>query len=635
MKVPHHILHLEDDPTDAATVLSILVAADIKCPVTRVDNRSDFVAALERGGIDLVLSDFTLPAFDGLSALEIVKDRWPDIPVIVVSGALGEERAIDTLKRGATDYVLKERLSRLVPAVRRALEQVDDRAKLRAAEARVREQADFLNKARDAIVVRDLEGRILYWNFGAERTFGWTALEAVGRTEKELFGASALAGSDCLRDALLADGWRGEVSVCDKAGRALILESRVTVVRDAAGQPQSHLIISTDITEHAKLKEQVGRAQRLEAIGNLANGIAHDLNNILAPMLMAAGLLKGKLTEPRDRDIMGMVESSAKRGASIISQLLTFSRGVEGARINVQSRHLLSEMDNIMRETFPRNLNICADFPSDLWIVVADATQLHQVLMNLCINARDAMPEGGRLTLAAQNVRLDQAGATLCSLKRPGPYLVFSVSDTGHGIPPAVVSRIFEPFFTTKVLGKGTGLGLSTVLGIAKSHGGSVTVDTRPGQGTVFKVYLPATGATVEVADEAGGEMMPHGHGELILVVDDEAPILATTGRFLQDHGYRAIMTRNSEEAIRQFVEHSGGVHLVVTDVMMPGMGGVELVRTLRILEPEIKIIAISGLGEENKRGEFVAMGVREMLTKPCPPAVLLATINKLLRAKA
>jgi PAS domain S-box-containing protein len=406
-------------------------------------------------------------------------------------------------------------------------------------------------------------------------------------------------------------------------------------VRDEKGEVYRLVGTATDITERKNLERQFLQAQRMEAIGTLAGGIAHDLNNILAPMLMAAGLLKGKLTDKHDLDILSMVELGAQRGASIIRQLLTFSRGVEGERVSVEVRHLAKEMIHIMQETFPRNIEIVQNVPSRLWAVVADATQLHQVLMNLCVNARDAMPDGGKLTIEAQNLQVDAGSAKLLSVPAPGPYVVLTVKDTGSGIRPDLLPRIFDPFFTTKGVGKGTGLGLSTVLGIAKSHGGSVTVYSEPGRGTAFKVFLPATIAAGDSTRIETNAPMPVGHGELVLVVDDEAPIREATRQILETHGYRVIVAESGEEAIKLFFQQVSAVRLVLTDIMMPGMGGIELVSSLRILEPAIPIIATSGLGYDDKKNELTDLGVSEMLPKPCPSALLLSAVQRAVTAKS
>jgi PAS domain S-box-containing protein len=401
-------------------------------------------------------------------------------------------------------------------------------------------------------------------------------------------------------------------------------------VLDRAGEVYRLAGTAADVTERKSLEEQFLHAQRLEAIGTLASGVAHDLNNILAPILMAAGLLKDKIVAPRDLAVLKMIESSAQRGAGIIRQLLTFGRGAQGERVSIQPKHLLREMVQIMQETFPRNLTIEADLPNDLWIVLADATQLHQVLLNLCVNARDAMPGGGTLTLGARNLLVDEAEARRLGQATSGRYLLITVADTGHGIPPEVIGRIFDPFFTTKELGKGTGLGLSTVVGIVKSHRGFVAVESEPGRGTIFKVYLPAD---AEASATASGTVAPMaaGCGELILMVDDELPILDAASRVLREHGYRVITAGNGEEAIKLFLEHTETVRLVLTDVMMPVMGGVELIRALRVLAPDVCVVATTGLDYEDTGGELAALGVAEVLSKPCSSATLLLAIQRAL----
>ncbi len=404
----------------------------------------------------------------------------------------------------------------------------------------------------------------------------------------------------------------------------------VSAARGPAGGPQYAIAMVEDVTEKKKLEEQFLRAQRMEAIGALASGIAHDLNNILAPMLMAATLLKAKLSEPRDQAMATIVENGAQRGAAIIRQLLMFSRGLAGARVNVQVRHLLNEMMHIVRETFPRNIEVERHGPAELWTVKADATQLHQVLMNLCVNARDAMPNGGMLSLSAENVRLNEQQAQFHPLARPGAYVVLTVADTGQGIPPDIIHRIFDPFFTTKPVGQGTGLGLSTVLGIVKSHDGFVTVSSEPGHGTAFKVYLPAADAPESKADTP--ELAaPAGRDELILLVDDEAPIREATREVLERNRYRIVSAANGEEGLRMFVEHRDSIQLVLTDIMMPVMGGIDMIRSVRILEPNIKIIAATGLDEPNARGELAALGVTDILLKPFEPVGLLRTLRRAL----
>jgi two-component system CheB/CheR fusion protein len=382
--------------------------------------------------------------------------------------------------------------------------------------------------------------------------------------------------------------------------------------------------------ERRQLEQQLFQAQKMETMGLLAGGIAHDLNNILAPMLMAASLIKGKLADPRDQAMADMIETSAQRGAGIIRQLLIFSRGQEGERVNVQVIPLLEEMVHILHETFPRNLDIKFSAPPALWTVKADPTQLHQVLMNLCVNARDAMPRGGHLTLKAENVRLTEEFTRQNPPASPGLHVVLSVSDTGEGIPPEVIDRIFDPFFTTKTIGHGTGLGLSTVLGIVRNHGGIVTVYSEPGKGSIFKVYLPASDL-LETGPVKAESASPFGQSELILLVDDEIPIRDSIRELLEKRHYRVLSAANGEEGLRLFAQQPESVSLVLTDMMMPVMGGLDMIRAIRALSPKVRIIATSGLDEPKRREELAALGVTEILAKPVTPAQLLKSLHRAL----
>jgi len=501
---------------------------------------------------------------------------------------------------------------------------------LRSSEDRFRR---LIENASDVIEVIDDGGMIRYQSPSMERLLGYATDEMAGRRLEEF-----VVPEDCSKVAEFLRRARAspeetttvEFRIRHKDGSSRVLQSLGRGLTDRAGERQL-VLNSRDITESRQLEEKFRRAQRLEAIGTLASGVAHDLNNILAPMLMAAGVLKDKLSSKQDQEILAMVESGAQRGASIIRQLLTFSRGIEGARVSVQLRHLMKEMEHLVRETFPREIAIECRVPADLWTVLADATQMHQVFMNLCVNARDAMPNGGRLRMSAENLELDEDTSALNADARPGPYVTVAVSDTGIGIPRENLQLIFDPFFTTKGLGKGTGLGLSTVLGIVKSHGGFVTVYSELGHGTTFKICLPATGSTESPGPDVSTAPIPLGNQELILVVDDEVPILTATSGILAKYRYRVLTADSGQEAIKLFIQHGDSIALVLTDLMMPGIGGAELTHTLRIIRPDIKVIATSGLEHEDNAGAFEALGVVGMLPKPCTPALLLKAVNKAL----
>lgn len=400
-------------------------------------------------------------------------------------------------------------------------------------------------------------------------------------------------------------------------------------VKNAAGRITRIVGVAQDITERKQLEAQFLRSQRMEAIGTLSGGVAHDLNNILAPMLMAAGLLKERVTDEHDREMLTMVERSARRGADIIRQLLTFSRGVDGERVPLPLRHLIKEIGGIVRETFPRDITLIDRVPSELWPVVADATQLHQVLVNLCVNARDAMPDGGTLSIGAENVELTADDVPVAREAVPGRYVVITVADTGVGIDPTITDRIFDPFFTTKDLGKGTGLGLSTVLGIVRSHRGFITMTSTPTKGSSFRVYLPAAAVEPEEPAVVSAEPLPMGRGETILVVDDEQPIREATRLVLEQQNYRVVTATDGQAAVSLFLAERDKVHLLLTDVMMPHMGGAALIRALRLVNPQLKVIAISGLDPEGKRAELAALGITEILPKPCGPKTLLDAIHR------
>lgn len=381
------------------------------------------------------------------------------------------------------------------------------------------------------------------------------------------------------------------------------------------------------------------RAQRLEGIGLLAGGIAHDLNNVLAPILMGADLLKLTARDEPVKQQLDSIVESAKRGADIVKQVLTFARGIEGERIPIEPKHVIKEMARMARETFPRNLRIQVDVPNDLWTVMGDPTQLHQVLLNLSVNARDAMPQGGILSYSARNVEVDPLLAQAHAHAKPGPHVVLHVQDTGTGIPPEVLDRIFEPFFTTKELGKGTGLGLSTAMGIVRSHGGFITVESEPGKGTAFEAWLPASPQAHRPEAKPAAMTLPRGQGELVLVVDDEGDILHVTRAMLERHGYRVITAGDGTLALTELSRHLGEVRLVITDILMPFMDGVQLIHALRRMAPELRVIASSGAlgmpGQKDRTDEVKALGVRQILHKPYSVEQLLRTVHDELQPNA
>jgi len=404
------------------------------------------------------------------------------------------------------------------------------------------------------------------------------------------------------------------------------------VVLDNQGEVAFVVGVNIDITERKKLEQQFLRAQRLESIGTLAGGIAHDLNNILAPIVMSIDLLKGTSENPDTMSILETIEISAKRGSEIVGQVLSFARGLEGARIEVQPKHLLEELEKIIINTFPKDIRLRSAIPKQTWAVLGDPTQVRQILLNLCVNARDAMPNGGLLTVRAENCVIDEQYASMNPQARPGRYVQISVTDTGLGIPAGILGKIFEPFFTTKELGKGTGLGLSTVMAIVKSHEGFINVYSEPGKGTAFKVYLPAMETPSEALLRASGKVsLPRGNGETVLVVDDEASILAITSRTLQAFGCQVLTATDGADAIAVYLEHQKKIAIVLTDMAMPVMDGPALIHALTRIDPAVKIIAASGLDTNGTVAEATRAGIRYFLNKPYTAETLLKAVQAVL----
>ena len=496
------------------------------------------------------------------------------------------------------------------------------------AESEVREQARMLDLAHDVIVVRDLDGRVRFWNQGAQRFFGWTQAEVTGKKVGE-FAYANPAQFQAINQSVLQTGeWQGEISVRAKDGRALFVNSRLTLIRDESGEPISVLSILWDVTEQKKLEAQFLRAQRLESIGVLAGGVAHDLNNILAPILMSAQILRMNSRDPESEEMLATIETSSQRGADIVKQLLTFARGVEGKRSPLQLKHLIKEVSKLIQETFPKNINLRLQTPGDLALVNADATQVHQVLMNLLVNARDAMPQGGVLTLSAKNVSAVSRATKVQRDAPPANFVLIEVADTGTGIAPEILAKIFDPFFTTKDLGKGTGLGLSTVVAIVKAHDGWVDVETKVGQGTTFKIYLPASVSEKLETSDPTESIESLGNGELILFVDDESSVCELAKYILEFKGYRIITAKNGADALKKLSGYSDLVRLVVTDLMMPVMDGATLVHKFREINPAIKIIVSTGLGEEMNTNAIANLNARQILLKPFTADQLLAAVH-------
>jgi PAS domain S-box-containing protein len=875
MPGPLRVLLVEDCPSDAELVLRELSRAGFSPKWQRVDTERDFAASLHPD-LDIILSDFEMPGFSGLRALEVIQELGFEIPFILISGTIGEETAVDAMKKGAADYFLKDRLARLGPAVTLALKQsVARRERLLAATA-LRESEDRFRRLaeniQDVFWMTDLnKHQMLYISPAYERIWGRPSAELAvsplawletihpddqahvlaaavnqaagtydeeyriirpdgslrwirdrafpvhddaGQVDRVVGVARDVTASKQAGDALrlfrsLVDHSNDAFEVIDpESGRFVDVNQKacvdrgytreeylalhvhdvdpavtrenwpwwmnrirlagsinmdgrhqrkdgttfpvevsakwvhldndyiVTVVRDITNRkrneerfrrlvdsnaqgvmfrntsgrildandaflriigysreeldagllnwialtpeefapldrnclaeltdkgvstpyekeyirkdgsrvpvlvgaaafeynPQEGVCFVVDLTEFKKLEQQFLRAQRMESIGTLAGGIAHDLNNVLTPIIMALDLMKLRFTDPASAELLSIIGASAQRGADMVRQVLSFGRGMEGRRLDVQINHLLQEVGKISQNTFLKSISVEITAPPDLWTVTGDPTQLHQALLNLCVNARDAMPHGGTLSLSAENLTLDAHDAGMHLASHPGRYVLTRVRDTGSGMPRHVLDMIFDPFFTTKEIGKGTGLGLSTTQAIIKSHDGFIEVHSEVGKGTLFSIYLPVRAGSSGTSVHTPAEL-PRGNGELVLVIDDEASVRQITRQTLDNFGYRVLLAADGAEAAATYADHLQEIAIVLTDMMMPIMDGTATIHVLKRINPAVRIIAASGLSAGHQAGDPTRLGIHGFLPKPYTAETLLRTLEAALKA--
>ena len=748
MSQPIRVLILEDSVTDAELEVRGLRHAGFEPEWTVVETEEDFLRNLH-GGVDLVLSDNNMPRMHAFRALELLKESGLDIPFIIISGTIGEETAVEAMRLGAADYLLKDRLGRLGPAVKAVLdrhrlqrERIAAEQILEESERRFREMLEnmeliamMLDRQANVTFCNDHLLRITGWEHdgvigsnwfakfvpqsdvdrrelffsnvesgslpqhddnviltrnGETRQILWnntilrdsegrvTGVACIGedvtdrreaemarlasderfrqiaeniqevfwmadeKTEEMLYVSPAYAtiwGRSCESlykeprswiDAIhTEDRERVQRAVVEKRaagnfdetyrilrpdGEVRWIRDRAFPVRDQDGRIHRYVGTAEDVTERKTLEEQFLRAQRLESIGMLAAGIAHDLNNVLSPVLMATPMIREHMSNPDDLAMLATVEASAKRGAALVKQILSFAHGIGGDHVIVQAKHILGDVAGIIRETFPKNIRLEMSFPKDIWTVIGNPTQIHQVLLNLCVNARDAMPAGGLLRIRGGNVSLDADGASALPGARPGTWLVLSVEDTGTGIEPGVLAHIWEPFFTTKTADKGTGIGLSTVRGIVGTHKGFVTLATEPGKGTKFQVFLPAT-------DAVGGA--------------DEANIRDMVKTIVSRNGYRVLAAEDGVEAVAMLAAMPCAIDVVVTDLMMPRLGGRALIEVIRRMYPKVKVLAISGGSRDSDAIQGAIDLADVFLMKPFTMEDLLTHIHDLLHPRA
>ncbi len=568
---------------------------------------------------DFLETDYEI-SFEKLIAVVREKGKW--------EGELRQKtkdgRTVIAKTRLTTSYTESDGLT--------ILETAHDITKAKAADERLQQQASLLEKTRDAILVCDLNHKIIYWNRGAEKLYGWKAEEVLGNEiARTICQCEYKSIQDTLKALEKKDDIQEERINYTKDGKEIDVISRWTLVRNELGQPDYFLIVNTDITDLKHTERQLLRAQRLESIGTLAGGMAHDLNNVLSPILMAVEMLQTDLDLPESsQPWLSVIRENTERGADLIKQVLTFAKGAgDGNHVEIQVAHIIKEQVKVLKQTFPQNINIEFRMDTPLASINADPTQIHQVLMNLSVNAKDAMESGGTLKITAENIKLDKNNAKMNPNAKPGSYVLISVEDSGIGMSPEILDRIWDPFYTTKEVGKGTGLGLSTALSIILGHEGFINAHSEMNRGTQFSVYLPALEIAREEISAKQPLPYPRGSGELILIVDDEKHICEITSAMLEKYGYRSITAADGTEALAIFTQQEK-VDLVITDMAMPFMDGAATTRALRKINPDQKIIGSSGLmsPQETKNRELSVDG---FLAKPFTNEKLLTLVADVL----
>jgi PAS domain S-box-containing protein len=639
------VLHLEDSTRDAEMLREQLDSGGVSADIVLVNSKECFEAALARDSFDLIITDYNLPGYDGTSAIRRAQERQPDTPVIVISGSLGEAEAVKCLHVGATDYLLKDRLDRLGPAVKRAIHEAEEHRKRKDAELAVvqreRRLSSIYETVADILFYIEVEGDGRYRFASINRTFvsttGLAFSEIVGKRMDEVVPEP----SRTLAAAKYAEAIRSKSVVrweetSDYPNGTLTGEVTVAPVFDDEGHC-THLVGAMhDLTERKRLEAQFRQAQKMESVGQLAGGIAHDFNNLLTVINGTAELALGLVPDGTQvHQDLEDIRRAGERAAALTRQLLAFSRKqiLQPQVLNLSTA--VTAMESMLRRLIGENIDLVVVPVEDARSVKADPGQIEQVIANLAVNARDAMPHGGKLTIEVQNVEIDaQYGRERGVAVQPGPYVALTVSDTGVGMDEATQKRVFEPFFTTKGPEKGTGLGLSTVYGIVKQSDGFIWVYSEVGQGTTFKIFLP------RVADAAGSRRAgrPTGataHGrETILIVDDVDGLRHLAKRMLESAGYEVLTAASGEEALRAFALNERPVHLMLTDVVMPGMNGRALADQFKETRPEIKVLYTSGYTDD----AIVRHGVLDpgtaFVSKPFSAAGLLRKVRQVLDSK-
>ena len=624
MKDPLHILLVDDNPEDRALATRELRRGFHNLKIDQITDAKSFTLALESRGYDFVVTDYQLRWTDGLAVLRAIKARWPDCPVIMFTGTGSEEIAVEAMKAGLDDYVLKssKHYARLPSAANLALERRAQWRALKEAESRYRA---LFNDLPIGLCKTTAEGRIIDANPAMIQMLGFPDRESLlsvnaidlyaDPTDRERW--QSLIGRD--------DAVRRYESQLRRYDRSVIwVEENIRVVRDADGGVLYFEGSMEDITGRLNLEAQLRQSQKMESIGQLAAGVAHDFNNILT-------IIKGSVL-PDLQEPLKKISAAADRAANLTRQLLTFSRRQIMQQRALNLNETIGNVASMLERTLGEDIVLKFDFAKDLRTIYADPSMVEQIVMNLAVNARDAMPRGGQLVVRTFAADIDVQYIQKNPEARVGQFVCLSVADTGVGMDAQVLGRIFDPFFTTKEVGKGTGLGLATVYGITKLHHGWIEVSSEVGRGTHFKIFLPASSKQIEPSVNKPADQVVRGGKETVLVVEDEAELRLLTRQILECYGYRVFEGATGAEALKLWPQHAQEIDLLLTDMVMPeGITGWELAEKLRIEKPELKVICTSGYSVELAKMNLDAPAGIRFLQKPFKPQSLALAVRECL----
>jgi PAS domain S-box-containing protein len=633
-----HILLVEDSEDDALLIVRHIQQAGYEVIADRVIDSRTMSESLQQKSWDLVIADYRLPNFNGLAALALLQSKKIDIPFIIVSGTIGEDVAVQAMKAGAHDYVMKGNLNRLIPAIQREMDEAEMRRERRSAALALHEAEDryrgLFEGSKDAIYFSTVDGKFIDINPAGLELFGYESKEELLRADIRTNNYFDHQRSQRRKELLLKEGFIKdfEYLLKRKDGTAATVVETTMPVHDREGNVTMYRSILRDVTKQKQLEQEFIQAQRMESMGILAGGIAHDFNNILGIILGHGNLLVEKRSNPQEfSETVSTIVQAVERGATLVQQILTFARKTDIQFRQTNLASAVSEIIAMLKETFPKIIAIQGNCPNNIPDIFADQAQINQVLLNLCLNARDAMPHGGLLTLKTEVRTKEQVHEHFPAADQES-YVCLSVTDTGVGMDEETRLRIFDPFFTTKKDGKGTGLGLSVVYGVMQAHLGFVDVESKPSQGTTFYLYFPITAKSSRPIDLERQKETFHLEGtETILYVEDEEFIRDIVRMTLESKGYKVYTAPDGIVALQLYKTHQQEIDLVLTDLGLPGMTGVDELIKLKEINPDIKVIFTSGFFEQDVQQKLLREGASAFIQKPFQPRDLLQLVREVL----